>query len=223
MKSKSSGGSGNAFDRLRTTYRFLLRKEVDTGLNGIDLSRKVRDTLVSPVLREEMAENLEYAIQLGLCVGKLSEASIHIQANQYLVTKRDCSFSYLLEDDFLLITPGSVLNQNLTPHYWNWQQKVYQSNSQARAILLGQPLEVMALAAKGELPDSKVLVDAVNRIGDVVSCDPDVELIGEAAAEANLIIVPGIGVLSWADSLLGAVENMAILDRWSGITIRARS
>jgi ribulose-5-phosphate 4-epimerase/fuculose-1-phosphate aldolase len=222
MKSKPSGASGNPFDRLRSTYRYLLRKKVDAGLDGTDLSKKVRDTLVPPALREEMANHLEYAYQLGLSIGKLSEASIHIQANQYLATRRDCSFSNLKDDDFLLVSPGSVLNQDLTPHYWNWQQKVYQTNSHARAILLGQPSSVMALAARGELPTNQVLADAAKRIGKILLCPPDADKIGEAAAEVNLIVVPGIGILSWADSLPEAVENLSIFKHWSEIALNSK-
>ena len=222
MKPKPSGDTGNAIDRLRSTYRYLLRKKVDTGLSGTDLSTKVRDSLVSPAFREEMAKYLEYASRLGLSIARLSEASIHIQANQYLATRRDCSFSNLREEDFLLVSPGSVLNQNLTPHYWNWHQRIYQFNSQARAIIFGQPREVMALAAKGKLPAEQVLVDASKKIGKIRLCSPDADKIGEAAAEANLIIAPGIGVLSCADSLPEAVENLSILNHWSGITLMAK-
>jgi ribulose-5-phosphate 4-epimerase/fuculose-1-phosphate aldolase len=222
MKPKSSGTSGNAIDRLRSTYRYLLRKRVDTEINGTDLSTKVRDALVTPALREEMAKDLEYAARLGLSVGKLSEASLHIQANQYLVTRRDCSFSNLMEDDFILVSPGSVLNKSLTPHYWNWHQKVYLSNPRARALLLGQPAEVMALASRDELPADHVMKDAAKRIGKVLLSPPDAGQIGKAAAEANLIVVPGMGVLSWADTLLDAVENLSVINHWSAITLMAK-
>lgn len=223
MKTKSSRNSENAFDRLRSTYQFLLGKKVDPDLNGTDLSSKVRDTLVPPALREEMGKTLEYAFRLGLCVGKLSEASIHIQGKQYLATRRDCSFSNLMEDDFLLVSPGSVLNQNLTPPYWSWQYKIYQSNSKARAVLLGQPLEAMALASRGELPARDLLIDASQKIGKVLSCPPDADQIGRAAKEANTIFIPGVGVISWGDTLIDAVENLAIVNHWSGITNRTRS
>ena len=223
MKTKSSRSSGNAFDRLRSTYQFLFGKKADPGLNGTDLSSKVRDTLVPPAIREEMGETLEYAARLGLCVGKLSEASIYIQGNQYLATRRDCSFSNLMEDDFLLVSPGSVLNQNLTPPYWSWQHSIYQSNPNVRAVLLGQPLEAMALASRGELPVENVLVDAAQKIGKILSCPPDAEKIGIAAKEANVIFIPGVGVVSWGDTLIDAVENLAIVNHWSGITNRTRS
>jgi ribulose-5-phosphate 4-epimerase/fuculose-1-phosphate aldolase len=223
MKSKPSKGPGNAFDRLRSTYRYLLRQNVEPGFDATDLSSKVRDTLVSPALREEITSILEYAAQLGLSVGKLSEASVHIQGNQYLVTRKDCSFSNLGEDDFLLVSPGGVLNQSLTPPYWSWQQSIYQSNSQAQAVLIGQPVEAMALAAKGKLPEKKVLSDAPEKIGKVVLCPPDADQIGDAAQKARLIFITGIGVISWADTLLEAVENLAGVNHWAGITLKTIS
>ena len=153
----------------------------------------------------------------------MSEASIHIQGNQYLATRRECSFSNLMEDDFLLVSPGSVLNQNLTPTYWHWQHRIYRSNSKARAVLLGQPFEAMALASRGKLPDRDLLIDASQKIGKVLSCPPDADQIGSAAKEANTIFIPGVGVISWGDTLIDAVENLAIVNHWSGITNRARS
>jgi ribulose-5-phosphate 4-epimerase/fuculose-1-phosphate aldolase len=222
-ETKPSRGSGNAFDRLRSTYQYLLGGKADPGFNAADLSSKVRDTLVPPARREEMGKTLEYAAQLGLCIGKLSEASIFIQGNQFLATRRDCSFSNLMADDFLLVSPGIVSNQNLTPPYWSWQQSIYQSNSKARAVLLGQPLETMVLASRGELPVEDVLIDAAKKIGKIVSCPPDADQIGSAAKEANVIFIPGSGIVSWGDTLIDAVENLAIVNLWSGITNRARS
>jgi len=218
MKPKQPDNTDRTTERLKATYRYLLKKEEDSSGAGANLNSKIRDTVVSAQIRDEMTANLKYTALLGLSIGKLSEASIHIQQNQYLVTRRDCSFNNLEEDDLLLASPGSTLNEVGNPRYWSWHQAIYQSNSDVKAILLGQPPDAMALAHKSKLPKKELLENAADAVGHIALCSPEIEDITSAVENATVILIPGIGVLSCAEVLLQAVENLALVNQWCKIS-----
>ncbi len=102
MSPKSPKLPGSAVDRLSATYQYLLRNKKKPDLSGKRLNRDVRDMMISSELRQEMVTTLESASRFELCIGKISEASIRIQEDIYLVTKQGCGFHQIADNDLIL-------------------------------------------------------------------------------------------------------------------------
>ena len=218
---------GKTIDRLDATYKYLLgkKKHGSERAEGAKINRDVRNTLVPLEVRQDMARILEYTSQLGLCVGKLSEASIQLQENQFLVSRKGSWFHDIADSDLVYSSAGtdSIANDNQTPVYWEWHLGVYSRCKNTKAIILGQPAAVMALAKRKRTPEEGLLVDGAKALRPVTFCQPDLTEISKLAGQSNLLIIEGIGVLSQGETLFEAVINLEILNRWSEITLLADS
>jgi len=218
---------GNPVDRLSATYKYLLgKKKAGSGkADGTNINRDVRNTLVPLEARQDMARILEHASQLGLCVGQLSEASIQLQENQFIVSKKGSWFQNIADEDLIFASgdTNSIADDNHTPVYWEWHLGVYSRRKITKAIILGQPAAVMALSKRKKLPDEGLLVDAGKALGPVMLCRPDLIEISKLAEQSNLLIIEGIGVLSQGETLVEAVINLEILNRWGEITLLSDS
>ncbi len=101
MSPKQPKLPGTAVDRLSATYHYLLRKKKEPVQHesGAMLNREVRDAIVPPLIRQEMVTVLESCSALGLCIGKLSEASLYVQDSNYLVTRHGSGFHQISDKD----------------------------------------------------------------------------------------------------------------------------
>lgn len=217
---------GNAVDRLSATYQYLFGKKEDDAHQGIEstLNRDVRDALISDELRQEMAGILALLAQQGFCPARISEASLQFQENKFLVTRKDCWFQDLAEDDLVLALAetGKIINSDQTPQYWDWHFEIFNKNPLIKAIILGQPSAVMALAKKEELPKTELLPVAMELIGEVQLCRPDLSCVSSQADNSNMLIIPGIGVMSTGKTLFEAASNLELINKVSEITLLSK-
>ncbi len=215
---------GTAADRLSATYQYLLRKK-KPDLSATRLNRDVRDMMISAEFHQEMVTALESASRLGLCIGKISEASIRLQDNIYLVTKKGCGFHQIADKDLILAaaTSDSVIDENQNPKHWKWHLEIYRTDDSVKAIMLAQPAAVMALASKMKLPPIELLPDAAEIVGQIQISRPDLQAISQEIEHVNHLIIPGTGILSWGDELSEIVFNLEIINRWCEISLMANS
>jgi len=223
MSPKSPKLPGSAVDRLSATYHYLLRNKKDPIQHGSGamLNRNVRDAIVSPLIREEMVTSLESCSRLGFCIGKISEASIQVQENVYLVTKFDCGFHQISGDDLFLAaaTTESVIDEDQNPKYWPWHLEAYSGNGSIKAVVLAQPAAIMAVASSGKLPDPYLLSEAAEILGQTQLLKPDLQSISEEVKHSKHLVFPGIGILSCGETLSDVVINLEIINRWCEISL----
>jgi ribulose-5-phosphate 4-epimerase/fuculose-1-phosphate aldolase len=217
---------GSAIDRLGATYQYLLGKKKDPTQQGVEgvLNRDVRDALISDELRQEMIRILLATSQLGLTTGRISEASHQFFENQFLVTRKNCWFQDLKDDDLILILAAveNVLSTEENPRYWDWQLAVYKQNPETKAIIIAQPAAVMALASEGRMPREDVLPIGTELIGKISLCEADGSSLSQKAQGSRMMIIPGVGVLSQGKSLIESAANLELLERLSEITLLAK-
>ncbi len=223
MPPKTPGPPGSAADRLRATYQYLLGKKTPAHRTGVRLNRDVRDALVSQEARQEVVSVLQAAANLGLFPARLSEASIQIQDNIYLVTKRDSWFNKLAGQDLILSLPSTdgLADENQLPNHWNWHLEIFRGNSNIKAVVLGLPAALMALTSKKELPQDEMFSEGAELIGGIKLCQATVSSIHQGAEQARLLVVPGIGALSQGESISEAVMALEMANHWSEITLLA--
>jgi len=209
---------GTAVDRVSTTYHYLWgkNKTANREKEAKELNRDVRDTLVPQETRQEMADILRSTSELKLSVGRISEASIRIRENVYLVTARGSWFHLLTEEDLVLATNEreSLIDISQIPKYWDWHLGIYQAYDQINAIFLGQPAYVMAVSNEDNLPDKELMPFVSDLIGHIKMSNPDPENISRDAEDGKIIIIPGKGVLSLGETLVQSVTNLDLVNRW---------
>ncbi len=215
---------GNAGDRLSATYNYLFgKKSTDRGSKA-RINRDVRDTMVSSELRQEMVDVLLSASNLGLCPARISEASIRIQDNTFLVTKRNSWFNQLTDQDLILVMASveGEVDKDQSPKHWNWHLSIYLGDPNTKAVVMGQPAALMALASQKKLPEDRLLPDAGEIIGQIKLCQPNGKNIAQEAQQARLLVVPGIGALARGETISEAVTYLELANQWSELTIMAR-
>lgn len=223
MSPKSPKLPSNAFDRLNETYQHLFGRKSSPQNGGTNINREVRDTLVSPLLRQDMVEVLRESAQLGICTARISEASQRIKDNTFLVAVRDSWFRQLNDKD-LILTTGSTdtfLDKNQLPNHWDWHLAIYQEHPEVKAIIFGHPPSLMVLGNKNILPTPDLLLGAYSIIGLIKISQPEPGDITYNVNKAKIIMVPGKGVISWGDSLAEAAANLELAERWGEISLRA--
>ena len=227
MKSRSSKPQqGNTFDRLKLTYQYLRGKGgVDGDINDAVISQKVRQTLVSPKLHQETVSTLKSAAELGLTVGRLSEASIRLPQGKFLITGKASWFYDLAEEDLIVASEksGITMDGDNFPEHWEWHRLVYQQDVKTQAIILAQPASLMALIGRGDIPNPDLLKSGEDALGGVSQCDPDSDAIIKALKDSNVLLISGVGSLLRAKTLKEAVIKLEIVSRWSEITLQANS
>lgn len=216
---------GSAIDRLNETYHHLLGKRnnapVTSGAPGIN--RDIRNTLVSAQLREEMAQNLVVAAELGFSAGDLAEASIMFKDNHYLVTRKGCWLHDLSDDDLIYTSPVfGKEDAGEVPAYWNWHLEIYNRAPSTKAIFLGQPSAVLALAQEDRYPDQSLLPDAAAMMGNLVYCKKDGDEIAKYADPKNILVIPGMGVISQGRTLKDAIIKIDLLSKLCKITLMVK-
>lgn len=221
MSPKTPKIPGNAFDRLNATYQHLFGKKSLPQNSGTGLNRDVRDTMVSPLLRQDTIEIIKETAQLGLCTAGISEASLKIQDNTFLVTGRDSWFQRLNDKDLVLATgsANSALDEDQLPKHWDWHLVIYQENPKIKAVIIGHPPFLMALGNLKILPTPELLQDAVSLVGRIKLCQPDPADISQNISTAKILLISGVGVISCGESLSEAAANLELAEHWSEISI----
>ncbi len=114
--------------------------------------------------------------------------------------------------------PKTAWTPNISLHYWQWQAEIYRKNPEAKAIILGQPSAVMALAASARLPSRDVLPAAADILGKFSLCQPVLSEIAYLAEHNNTLIFPGIGVMTTGGTLSEAAVNLELINKLGEIT-----
>ena len=225
MPSRSSESPGNAFERLRLTYRYLSGKGAVGDISEAAIGQQVRETLVSPKLHQETSSILKTAAELGLTVGRLSEASLRLPHGRFLITGGTSWFHNLSDEDLIVASEKAGINmeEDNLPEHWEWHRLIYQQHLDAQAVMLAQPASLMALVGRGDVPDPDLMKSGGDAVGKVVRCDPDNDMIIKSMKDANVLLIPGVGGLARAETLEQAIIKLEIVNRWSEITLQANS
>ncbi len=206
-------------DRLATTYGHLWGKKPQAVAAPRALGSDVRDLFAADAVRAAMIEAAAQAAQLGLVAGQLSEASLRLAGDKFLVTAAG-SWLYQLQDGDLLLASEADKGfaEQALPAHWPLHLAGYRRAPQAGAALLGHPAAALALMAQGKLPDLGVLASA-EAPGKIVICAGEPEQVQQALGESRVLFVKGVGVLVFAATLQQAIMDLQLLNRLSEISL----
>lgn len=209
-------------DRLSTTYSHLWGKKPQSVAKPRAIGSDVRDLFAAEAVRAVRAGMIEaaaQAAQLGLVAGQLSEASLRLAGDKFLVTAAGSWFYELQDADLLLASdaPDKGFAEEALPAQWPLHLAGYRQAPQAGAALLGHPAAALALMAQGRLPDPGLLSGA-EALGQVVLC-AEAEQVNQALGAARVLFVKGVGILVFAETLPQAIMDLQLVNRLSEISL----
>lgn len=206
-------------DRLSTTYGHLWGRKPQAVAAPRALGSEVRDLFAGDPVRAAMIADAAQAAHLGLTAGQLSEASLRLAGDKFLVTAAG-SWLYQLQDADLLLASEADKGfaEDGLPVHWPLHVAGYRKAPQAGAALLGQPAAALALMGQGKLPDPGVLASA-EALGKFVICAAEAEQVHQALGDARVIFVKGVGVLVFAETLQQAIMDLQLVNRLSEISL----
>ena len=221
---KSAGVVGDGLARLRTTYRFLLGERI-TSTDLETAGRGLRDAVASKAVREKLVSDGRLAADLGLAVGTLSEASVRLRSDQFLITRAGSWFSKLSDDDLIIAStnPKWPIGDKQLPDHCEWHRVIYASMEEVGAVFLGQPAAAMAVGVGEGMPEKGYLRAAGESVGGLASNEPIATAIAESVTSAGVILIQGLGVLAHGRDLDQAIRRMETVNRWCEIALLGAS
>jgi ribulose-5-phosphate 4-epimerase/fuculose-1-phosphate aldolase len=174
-------------------------------------SRGSFNALAPRGVQEEFKQALQYAGTKPFVLDPLAEASLRYADAYILSTKSEMHFLAAKKEDigiFLLKKDYSVNNID-PPVHFEWHKRIYRS-SIARAILLCHPQQTILLWKQGIPLDFSVFPSIEHKICDF-SIYQEAEF-DEQVREHGLIFVPDVGLFSYADDLIQAVQQVELLE-----------
>lgn len=221
-RNPNSDEGGGVVNRLSTTYQHLLGKKGLRVSRPARLGSEVRDLFAPAPVRESMLAGIAEAVRLNFFAGQLSEASVRLSREKYLITRSGAWFPEIEDRDLDLASqvPEKGFIQEDLPMHWDWHLRVYNQNPEAGAVLLVQPAAAMAVAAAGRLPDDRFLA-GVEEFGELALSSSGPADLDACLQHARTILIPGFGVLAHAENIQKVIANIHTVNRLCEIALLA--
>jgi hypothetical protein len=202
----------------------------------VNANRNVQSRLsqgVARIQRDHLLRVAELAMQQGLAAGRLSEASLRVTGGKLLLTARSCWFGAPTQAQMVVAAqePNETLDTDDLPRHIEWHRAVYAA-TEAKATVLLQPSALLALATRAHESESELITplrfeqmahlwDALEDAGGIAYVrQPTFKVLGEAAAEAGVLVVAGVGALAYGKDGYDALARLQSAARWAEIVTK---
>lgn len=216
------------------TYHYLyglFGRQTAPSRRGLDAH--LRDTLIPRRTRETFLAAVRTAADRGLMVGTLSEASMRLGKDKFILTARECRAATITENDLKVAAFHDhwVTERETLPQFEGFHRLLYRKTT-AGAALLVQPAAALAMAARRAAPSPHLLIAAAADIGELIIYEidwhqdtPDTVWPADPALETFLsdrsaLLLPGYGLLTWGEDLNQAIARAETIDRWCEIALK---
>jgi ribulose-5-phosphate 4-epimerase/fuculose-1-phosphate aldolase len=203
-------------------YKSLTHSVVGLANAGRPHSR-LRDSLASKKVQEELVRMAHYADAHALSTGMLSSASVRLKGDKFLITDRRSWFGDLTTRDLTIgsLQSSPMIQQQDLPEDSDWHQFLY-LHTAAQWGLLVQPASIMALMYHHYPLDPQVMPAASEQLGTVpVYDEPPAALqplLGYVQAGQALLLA-GKGVLVWGGSSRETLARTQLVTRWAEVML----
>jgi hypothetical protein len=183
-------------------------------------SKKPQNYLVPVAVRQAFAETVQYAGTKPFVLAPLAEASFRHAENYILAAPPGGQLTKLSPNDcgLFLINKKVSVNGAPGPIHFAWHDRIYQAST-ARSVLLCHPLNTYALWQKGIQPDFSNLPGFEEKTGGYAILNK--ESAKDTIACHRLLLVPEIGLFSYADHLYQAISQVEIFEWVCTLTLRS--
>lgn len=203
-------------------YKSLTHSVVGLANAGRTHSR-LRDSLASKKVQEELVKMAHHADAHALSVGMLSSASVRLKGDKFLITDRRGWFGDLTTSDLAIgsLQSSPIAQEQDLPQGADWHRFLF-SHTTAQWGLMVQPASIMALMYRHCQLDPQALPAASEPLGTVYTYD------GSPAASQPLLgyvqtgqalLLTGRGLLVWAASSREALAKAQLITRWAEVML----
>jgi ribulose-5-phosphate 4-epimerase/fuculose-1-phosphate aldolase len=174
---------------------------------------------LSKVDQNRFLETLKQISNMRLIAGQLAEASLRVDSEQFIVTRRKTLFSDIKPGDLLLTAISADKESDLRrfPLMIGLHRSLYQA-ANCQAALFCQPSATMILAAIDD-----ALSDEVFPLAKELDIQPNYASADQARdylrGQEGTLILDGLGLLAWGHSLTHATGLAMAIERWSEIQL----
>lgn len=202
-------------------FQRLMLRVVDLVNSPRKTQRIMRDAVVSRVILRDFYEAQKWMDSKGFFAGGLSEASLRVSGGKFLITPVDVPIGLLKENEMLTATITGKENEAHPdlPRHIDWHRMIYQHTC-ANAVILCQPVYACLMTQKEELQDCGILSDLDAVLGKIQIVENDNMNLGEDSPDDSLLLVKGIGIVGWGQSLCSLLSRVEVLERMCELTIR---
>lgn len=207
-------------------YKSLTHSVVGLANAGRTHSR-LRDSLASKKVQEELVKMAHYADAHALSVGMLSSASVRLKGDKFLITDRRSWFGDLTVHDLTIgsLQSSPIIQEQDLPEASDWHRFLY-LHTAAQWGLLVQPASIMALLYHQRQLDPQVLPAASEQLGPVITYDgspaASQPLLDDVQAGQALLLV-GKGLLVWAGSSREVLATAQLVTRWAEVMLMGQA
>ncbi|MCA9898370.1 MAG: class II aldolase/adducin family protein [Ardenticatenaceae bacterium] len=202
------------------TYKHLTNSLVNRVNAQRGMNNRLRDAVLPRGVRKSFVQLAKLAAERQLAVGILAEASQRVPGNKFAITAVHTWFANIEETNLAVaaLNENWQLTSDQLPAQAEWHRIIYK-NTPAKAILLSQPVAGTAVANQPELLNMNVLSAVAGSVGHFASCLAEADQIAQVAAHNQVLLVPNVGLLTWANSLEEAIAFTETVNRMCEIIL----
>jgi ribulose-5-phosphate 4-epimerase/fuculose-1-phosphate aldolase len=187
------------------------------------VDQRSREYILPRSRRIELAEAACQIANRGLALCMLSELSMGMRGERFSINAENLWFPAAHEEDFTIASLNHdhlILSKPQPAAHTLWHRRIYQS-TQAGAVLLCQPRSALQCSFAPVSLDANLLPDASRAVKNIVWASPEVDEIVHAAGSSQVILVKGIGLLVWADTIqeAAALAETTEVFLWAHCTV----
>jgi ribulose-5-phosphate 4-epimerase/fuculose-1-phosphate aldolase len=207
-------------------YKSLTHSVVGLANAGRTHSR-LRDSLASKKVQEELVKMAHYADARALSVGMLSSASVRLKGDKFLITDRRSWFGDLTVNDLTIgsLQSSPILQEQDLPDASDWHRFLY-LHTAAQWGLLVQPASIMALMSHQRQLDPQVLPAASAQLGTVITYDgapAALQPLLDYVRAGQALLLAGKGMLVWAGSSRETLATAQLITRWAEVMLMGQA
>lgn len=207
-------------------YKSLTHSVVGLANAGRTHSR-LRDSLASKKVQEELVKMAHYADAHALSVGMLSSASVRLRGDKFLITDRQSWFGDLTANDLTIgsLQSSPIIQEQDLPEASDWHRFLY-LHTAAHWGLLVQPASIMALMHHYSQLDPQVLPAASEQLGTVITYDGSPtasQPLLDYVQAGQVLLLAGKGMLVWARSSREVLATAQLVTRWAEVMLMGQA
>lgn len=207
-------------------YKSLTHSVVGLANAGRTHSR-LRDSLASKKVQEELVKMAHDADAHALSVGMLSSASVRLKGDKFLITDRRSWFGDLTAHDLTIgsLQSSPIIQEQDLPEASDWHRFLY-LHTAAQWGLLVQPASIMALLYHQRQLDPQVLPAASKQLGPVMAYDgapAALQPLLDYVQAGQALLLAGKGLLVWAGSSREVLATAQLVTRWAEVMLMGQA
>lgn len=201
---------------------FLTDEQVKEFGDGLKYSYPETDLSVKVTFdenkRNEILKFVQRGCRQGLMTSSTGTVSLRCDGNNFIVTPENIPVWALQAGDIVKITDGKCEAGKSPDHMVRILQAIYENHPGINAIILAQPVNLMAFGISGTPFDVHTIPESLMFLKDVVMLpfqtefDKLTELIVSQCATSNAMILRHNTVLTTGNSLLQAYDRLEIAE-----------